>query len=179
MKDGKRDNSGRDKELRGGGRRGCEGDTSDSTPFSEGTCEEDPLRRQCHRNTRTLNTPQSDLSKSRLPLQTLAVGFADVPFCSSVPRPREVENALLTAARECSCSPGCHPPSFPSLVSGLRPGGGVPWWLNWLRIRHCHCCGLGCYCGEDSVPVLGSSVCCRWNLAHKLPGFRAPSTPSI
>ena len=27
---------------------------------------------------------------------------------------------------------------------------GVPWWLSGLRIRHCHCCGMGL------IPGLGT-----------------------
>ena len=29
---------------------------------------------------------------------------------------------------------------------------GVPWWLSRLRIRCCHCCGIG------SIPSQGTSV---------------------
>ena len=42
----------------------------------------------------------------------------------------------------------------------------VPWWLNRLRIQHCHYCGLGhcCdsghYCGTGSIPGPGTSTCC-------------------
>ena len=37
---------------------------------------------------------------------------------------------------------------------------GVPWWLSGLRIWHCHCCGLGCCCGTDSVP---GPRTCAWH----------------
>ena len=36
---------------------------------------------------------------------------------------------------------------------------GVPWWLNRLKIWHCHCHGLGCCCGIGSVPSSGTSKC--------------------
>ena len=33
-------------------------------------------------------------------------------------------------------------------------------WHSGLRIWHYHCSGLGCCCGADSVPGLGSFTCC-------------------
>ena len=48
-----------------------------------------------------------------------------------------------------------------------RDENGVPWWLSWLRIWHCHCCGWGCCCGVGSVPGLGPSTCGRCSLKKK------------
>ena len=37
---------------------------------------------------------------------------------------------------------------------------GVPWWLSGLRIRHCHCCGLGCCCAVGLISWPRTSACC-------------------
>ena len=31
-------------------------------------------------------------------------------------------------------------------------------WCSWLRIQHCRSCGVGCSCGLDLIPGLGSSM---------------------
>ena len=33
---------------------------------------------------------------------------------------------------------------------------------QWLRIWHCHCCGLGDCCGRGLIPGLGTSACHEW-----------------
>ena len=37
------------------------------------------------------------------------------------------------------------------------------WWLSWLRIPCCHCCGSGHCCGMGFIPGLGTSACWRQN----------------
>ena len=32
--------------------------------------------------------------------------------------------------------------------------GSIPAWCSGLKIRHCHCCSLGCNCGLDLIPGL-------------------------
>ena len=36
---------------------------------------------------------------------------------------------------------------------------GVPWWLNVLRIQHCHFCGSAYCCSMGSIPGPGISTC--------------------
>ena len=36
---------------------------------------------------------------------------------------------------------------------------GVPWWLNRLRMGHCHCHGSDYYCEAGLIPSLGTSSC--------------------
>ena len=43
---------------------------------------------------------------------------------------------------------------------------GVPWWLSWLRVQPCHCCG------SDSIPSPGTSACCGY--AQKTKRERRP-----
>ena len=35
---------------------------------------------------------------------------------------------------------------------------GVPWWLNGLRIQHCHCSGFAYSCDVGLIPNLGTST---------------------
>ena len=43
-----------------------------------------------------------------------------------------------------------------------KAGRGVPWWINGLRIWHCHCCGM------SSIPGRGNSACCGCDQKNKL-----------
>ena len=44
---------------------------------------------------------------------------------------------------------------------------GVPWLLSGLRIQCCYCCGLGHFCGANSVPSPGT--CVLWVQQSLLP----------
>ena len=46
-----------------------------------------------------------------------------------------------------------------SLTFKNKCSGGVPWWLSRLRIWHCHCYGLGHFCGEGLMSGPGTSTC--------------------
>ena len=36
---------------------------------------------------------------------------------------------------------------------------GVPLWFSWLRIPHCHCCGLGHCCSAGLIPGPETYTC--------------------
>ena len=39
-------------------------------------------------------------------------------------------------------------------------------WCSGLRTQRCHSCSVGCRCGSDSIPGLGTSICFRYS--HKI-----------
>ena len=50
---------------------------------------------------------------------------------------------------------------------------GVPLWHSRLRIRHCHCSGLGSSCHEGLIPGMGTSICRGGGQKKKKKKFRS------
>ena len=58
----------------------------------------------------------------------------------------------------CSDPPDPECPSFPCLRTVFH--GGVPLVVQWVKDRCCCTCSVGCRCGSDLIPGLGTSICC-------------------
>ena len=52
------------------------------------------------------------------------------------------------------------------VLGSCRGAGSIPSLVSGLRIQHCCSCGVGRNCGLDSIPGLGTSICCA--RSHKL-----------